>query len=79
MLVECIFCWKGQKKPINTRAHICQINGSKINPAVLINGQGRPLWGRAVNADLRWGHYGDGWFQAEETAGAKAQRWEVSR
>ena len=61
------------------------IKASKINHAGggagtdvganLINAQGRPCWGGPLNRDVR---SRDSWFQAEETAGVKVQRWELS-
>lgn len=42
--------------------------------AILINAQGKPCWGGPLNRDVR---SRDSWFQAEETAGVKVQRWEL--
>lgn len=77
-------------EPINTWVSIYQINTNKIYPAggrtktdvraVLLDGRGRHLWGRPLRGgDLRRRRHGDGWFQAEETAGVKAWRRELSR
>lgn len=75
------------KKPTDT--WVCSmsdgIKASKINHAGgragtdvganLINAQGRPCWGGPLNRDVR---SRDSWFPAEETAGVKVQRWELS-
>lgn len=81
-LVEFIFCWKRRtKKPINSR--VCNtpdgVNANELNPAsgrsggdvraILINGQGKPLWANPRRRGCR-----DNGFHIVKTAGAKAWR-----